>query len=408
MSTNPALPRIGFIGLGIMGAPMAAHLARAGYRLVLHDIDEQAASAVAAETQMPSVSTPAAVAADSDIIITMLPTGRHVQEVAFGTNGLASALRPGMLLLDTSSAEPWITQETAQRLAPLGVRMVDAPVSGARWGAEAAELVFMVGGDPADVHRVQPLLERMGRMQFQLGPVGSGHAMKCINNTITAMTFLATCEGLALGKAMGLDPEAMTDVLNVSTGMSWISQTHIRKRITSRQFDDPFKLGLMNKDVGIASELATRAGIPFPLSGAGRELWRAATLARGADSSVSELGRWVELITGVDITPASVNKGSDGAATARMARGTVHIDHDRVRVTEWRFAPGAQTGEHVHEFDYVVVPLLDGDLRIDTPDGQSIRVPLRARVPYFRPAGVHHNVINANAYDFAFMEIELR
>src|SRR5690606_29748132 len=110
--------------------------------------------------------------------------------------------------------EPWVTRETAAALAGRGVAMVDAPVSGAQWGAEAAELVFMVGGAEADVARARPLLERLGRASFHLGPLAAGHAMKSINNTITAITFLATAEGLAMGARYGLDPAAMNAVLN--------------------------------------------------------------------------------------------------------------------------------------------------------------------------------------------------
>jgi 3-hydroxyisobutyrate dehydrogenase len=141
----------------------------------------------------------------------------------------------------------------------------------------------------------------MGKQMFHLGPVGSGHAMKSINNLITAMTLLATSEGLALGTKLGLDPNVMTDVLNVSNGMSWITQTHIKQRITSRTFDDPFKLELMVKDIRIAMELAASKTVDMPLSALGRELWKQADEAAGRGASVSELVRWVERQTGVEI-----------------------------------------------------------------------------------------------------------
>jgi 3-hydroxyisobutyrate dehydrogenase len=135
--------------------------------------------------------------------------------------------------------------------------------------------------------------------------VGAGHAMKCINNLITALTFMATAEGLALGKKFGLDPEIMTDVLNGSTGMSWISQTHIKERIISRKFDDPFKLELMVKDIGIALELARRNELQLPLAGLGRQLWETAGSWSGKGGSISNMVRWVEHMTGTDITPGS-------------------------------------------------------------------------------------------------------
>ena len=302
--TAANLPRIGFVGLGIMGTPMCGHLLAAGYTVTGYDHEPAAAArAQATHARLHIADTPRALATRSDVVITMLPNGQVVHEVALGERGLAEGLAPGSLLLDTSSAEPWATRETATALASRGVAMVDAPVSGAQWGAQAAELVFMVGGAAPDVARVQPILERLGRASFHVGPLGAGHAMKSINNTITAMTFLATAEGLAMGARYGLDPATMNAVLNESTGQSWISLNHIAQRILSRSFDDPFKLELMLKDVGIAMGLARELGTPMPISALGHELYRAASLAAGPGKSLSELARWVEQLTGSEIAP---------------------------------------------------------------------------------------------------------
>lgn len=304
---SPAPLSLGFIGLGVMGAPMAGHLAAAGHHLTLLDADATVARQVADRLGAGArvAATPAEVAAHSDIIVTMLPHGGVVQQVALGEAGLVHGLRPGALLLDCSSAEPWLTQATAAALAGRGARMVDAPVSGAAWGAAEANLVFMAGGAADDVARVRPLLDRMGRAVFHLGGLGAGHAMKCINNLITAMTFSATAEGLVIGKRYGLDPAAMVDVLNESTGQSWITENHIRQRILSRSFDDPFKLALMLKDVGIANTLARETGTAAPMAGLGQQLWQAAARAAGPDASVSELVRWVEQLSGTAITPGA-------------------------------------------------------------------------------------------------------
>jgi 3-hydroxyisobutyrate dehydrogenase len=183
--------------------------------------------------------------------------------------------------------------------------MVDAPVSGAQWGAEAGELVFMVGGAPADVQRARPLLDAMGQQVFHLGPLGAGHTMKALNNLITAMTLTATAEALAVGARCGLDPAVMTDVLDASTGGSWISRTHIRQRVISRRFDDPFKLELMLKDIGIALAVAREAGIQMPLCQASHPLWQAADATQGAGASVSEMVRWIEQRAGVEIRSPS-------------------------------------------------------------------------------------------------------
>lgn len=308
------LPLIGFVGLGVMGTPMAGHLARHGYSVNVYDVDAGRSRQLAEDHNRVEASRSLeALAHASDIVITMLPNGEVVRDVALGRGegaqrqpGLIDGLRPGSLLLDTSSAEPWLTQFTAARLAERGIEMVDAPVSGAQWGAQAAELVFMLGGSPANIARARPLLECMGRAQFHLGPLGSGHAMKCINNTITSMTFSATLEGLAMGTRYGLDPKVMNAVLNESTGMSWITRNHIDQRVTSRSFDDPFKLELMVKDIGIALRLAREMNLPLPMFALGQQLWQAALNQSEAGASVSELARWVEKLTGVEIDPASV------------------------------------------------------------------------------------------------------
>lgn len=306
-------PRIGFIGIGIMGAPMAGNLAKAGYPLGVHDINRAHADAVAAEHKGVVVAeTPRGVAEMSDIVITMLPSGVYVREVALGSSGVIAGLHAGGLLLDTSSSEPWLTVDTAKALAGAGIDMVDAPVSGAQRGAQSAELVFMMGGGRAPVDRVMPLLQVMGKKMFHLGPIGAGHAMKCINNLITAIAFMATTEGLTIGKKFGLDPDVMVDVLNVSTGMTWNSQTHFKQRIFNRKFDDPFKLDLMLKDMGIAMELARRSGLPAPLSALGRELWQAAASHSEKGGSLSDMVRWIEHMTQTELTPgSSAGPGND-------------------------------------------------------------------------------------------------
>ena len=296
------MPIIGFIGLGIMGTPMSRHLAKAGYNLLLYDINPGPANEVAGDYKNVSVAEdPKTLAEISDIVFTMLPSGKPVQEVATGKNGLIEGFRPGSLLIDTSSSEPDLTIETAMALKSKKVDMVDAPVSGAQWGAQAAELVFMVGGEEEAVSRAHPLLSIMGDRIFHLGPLGSGHIMKSINNLITAVTFLATTEGLIIGKKAGLNPEIMTDVLNESTGMSWISRTQIKQRITSRKFDDPFKLRLMVKDMTIAIRKAKELGLDIPLSSKGKKIWEMAAEYNDSGSSISEMVKYIEEITGTKI-----------------------------------------------------------------------------------------------------------
>jgi 3-hydroxyisobutyrate dehydrogenase-like beta-hydroxyacid dehydrogenase len=316
MPTVSDKPRIGFVGLGIMGTPMSGHLVDAGYAVTVFDIDPATSAAlVSAKPGVTAASSPTELAACSDVVFTMLPDGHVVREVALGAGGLVNGLATGSLLVDTSSSQPWITAETAEALAAAGVAMVDAPVSGAQWGAQAADLVFMVGGAGDDVARARPMLEVLGRAVFHLGPLGSGHMMKCINNTVTAMTFQATLEGLALGVAAGLDPVAMNNVFNESTAGSWITRNHIEQRILSRTFDDPFRLALMRKDVDIANGLATQLGLDLPMASLCAASYREADEQFGEGSSLSDLARWAERRTGVTIGDVDddVNHGSGGA-----------------------------------------------------------------------------------------------
>jgi len=284
---------------------MAQHLAEAGYSLTVYDIDSAPLHRLqAARPGIAVVDNPRSVAAASEVVITMLPSGREVRDCVLGAGGLLEGFTRGSLLLDTSSSEPWYTKEIAAALARVGVAMVDAPVSGAEAGAMAAELVFMVGGDPEPVKRVSPLLQVLGKKMFHLGPTGSGHVMKSINNLITAITFMATAEGLIIGSGYGLDPAVMNAVLNESTGMSWITQMHIEQRILSRRFDDPFKLDLMVKDVGIALRIAEDLKLQPRLSAAAGKLWRAVQRKVPKGSSVSELVRTLEEDSGVQIKSA--------------------------------------------------------------------------------------------------------
>jgi 3-hydroxyisobutyrate dehydrogenase len=301
---------IGFIGLGVMGSPMAGHLARAGHPLTVFDIDAAKSEHLARQHEnVTRAKSPKAVAQAADIVITMLPSGEYVREVALGTRGLMAGFSGGELLVDTSSCEPWITVATASALAEKDIAMVDAPTSGAEVGARSATLVFMAGGREEDVTRARVALDCMGKQVFHLGPLGSGHTMKAINNLVTAMNFLATAEGLALGTKLGLDPNVMTDIMNVCTSMSWITQTHIKQRITNRAFDDPFKLELMVKDIGIALGLADDKGIEMPLSSAGQAFWQLASDSAAPEASVSELVRWVEKITDIEIRGAPESAG---------------------------------------------------------------------------------------------------
>lgn len=291
--------RVGFVGLGVMGSAMVAHLAKGGHQLALFDLDPKTTAKVARRHKAVAAKSPRAVARACEVVFTMLPDGAAVRDCALGKDGLAEGFEPGAILVDTSSAEPWLTRETGAALAAPGVAMIDAPVSGAQEGAAAGTLVFMCGGEPAALARVRPLLDLMGAHVFHLGGLGSGHAMKTVNNLATALTCLGTAEAMLIGKAYGLKPSAMLDVLNVSTGMSFVTQKKYGPQVVGRRFDDAFRLALMLKDVGIANRLADDLGVGVPVSALGEQLWRAAHTALGPGHSVMDIVRWYERTTGI-------------------------------------------------------------------------------------------------------------
>ena len=288
--------KIGFVGLGVMGSPMVRNLVKNGFKVIVFDLDAALTKGLAEELAGSAEAAPNVrlLAEQSDVVITMLPNGEVVQKVTLGEGGLLEGLRAGSILIDTSSSEPWLTRKTGEVLLARGVSMIDAPVSGAQIGAQRGELVFMVGGEVSAVERITPVLNAMGKNIFHLGPLAAGHAMKCINNCITAITFTATAEGLISGERYGLDPAVMVDVLNVSTGGSWITQTHFHQRILNRAFDDPFKLELMLKDIRISNELARSTATPVPYASLTEQFWRMAHHEVGAGASVSEIVRWLE------------------------------------------------------------------------------------------------------------------
>ncbi|MCC6947166.1 MAG: NAD(P)-dependent oxidoreductase [Bradyrhizobiaceae bacterium] len=293
--------QIGFIGLGVMGSRMAKNLAKAGHDLTVYDADPDTTNKVAADIGGRAAASPREAAAASEIVITMLPNGQIVRDVVFGESGLAAGFQAGAMLLDTSSAEPWITRETAERLAQQNVDMVDAPVSGAEEGARTATLVFMCGGSEEGLARARPLLELMGKHVFHVGPISAGHTMKAINNVTTALSFLCTAEALLVGKSYGLNAKAMLDVMNVSTGYSFATQNRFLFDVITRRFQDQFKLDLMLKDMGIARQLAEAHGLPAPMMALGTERWQQAVETLGRGAVTTEVVRFVEREMGVEL-----------------------------------------------------------------------------------------------------------
>ena len=295
-------PTIGFIGIGTMGRPMAGWVAQAGFPLQVYDTDQRAAADFATEAGAAVAGSARALAEACTIVITMLPKGSDVRAVALGADGLADGFADDGVLIDMSSSEPSGTVALAAELAGRGVAMIDAPVSGGRAKAVDGTLTLMVGGADEIVASCRPVLEAMGGEIFHTGGVGSGHAVKAINNLMNAAGLLIGAEALLIGKRFGLDPDIVLDVLNVSTGMNHATLHKFRQRVFSRDFDSGFALDLMVKDLGIALGLAEETGTAAPFAALCRETWQAAQHDLEPGQDQIELVRWLERNAGTELT----------------------------------------------------------------------------------------------------------
>ncbi len=288
-----AAETIGFIGVGTMGQPMARCLDAAGFALVVNDIAQATAEAFAAEIGATVAPTPKDVAEAAGVVVTMLPSGADVRAVALGADGLADGFTGGVLI-DMSSSEPSATQALAHELAGRGIDMIDAPVSGGRAKAHDGTLTLIVGGDDAVIDRCQPVLEAMDEAIFRTGGIGSGHAIKALNNLLNAIGLLAGAEALLIAKRFGLDLDVVVDVINASTGMNHATRNKFKQRVFSRSFDSGFALDFMVKDLDIALGLARETRTPVPFAAQAREIWAAAGLNLGPGQDHTDLVRWLE------------------------------------------------------------------------------------------------------------------
>ena len=255
---------VGFVGLGAMGYPMAAHLARRGPLTVWNRTATRAA-AFAAETGARIAPTPRALAADVDVVITCLPSSREVEALLDGPDGLLAGLRAGGLLIDCTSGDPASSRRIAGRMAERGVAFADAPVSGGTNGAVAAALSVMVGADAATFARAQPILAAFGKRIEHVGPVGAGDALKAVNNALLAVNILALGEGLAALVKAGVAPRTAVDVINASSGRSFVSEVLVPERVLTGAWPRTFRLALLDKDVAIARMLLAETGVAAPL-----------------------------------------------------------------------------------------------------------------------------------------------
>lgn len=289
-----------FLGLGAIGAPMAAHLATKGPLTVWNRTPERAAE-FARRHGARVASTPREAAAAADVVITCLPTSREVEALLEGGDGLLAGLQRGALLIDCTSGDPGASRRIAERLARAGIAFADAPVSGGTSGAEAGTLTVMVGGDRATFERARPVLSGFGKRIEHLGPVGAGHAMKAVNNALLAVNILAVGEGLAALVKSGVPARTALDVLNASSGRSFVSESLVPDRVLTGRWPQTFRLALLDKDVGIAAAFLEGAGVDAPVLELTRNLVAEARAELGETADHVEAIRLIERRAGVEI-----------------------------------------------------------------------------------------------------------
>ena len=258
------MERIGFVGLGTMGAAMAANVVRAGGAVTVWNRTPGRADALR-ELGAQAAESPAAVAAKSNVVVICVSDTPDVDAVLFGPNGIQQGARPGLLVIDCSTISPKATREFGLRLAEGGVAMVDAPVSGGSEGARLATLTMFVGGDEAAVARAMPVLRTMGRTVTHIGPLGSGQAAKAVNQVIICGAYLGVAEGIVLGMRAGLDPTQLVAALSGGAAQSW-TLANRSGRMIEDDYPLGFRLALHRKDLGIALEMARGLDLDLPLA----------------------------------------------------------------------------------------------------------------------------------------------
>jgi 3-hydroxyisobutyrate dehydrogenase len=293
---------VGFVGAGNMGWPMAACLVKAGFTVNINDSRREVANNFVQQVGGFAPDSLRELAASSDMIVTMLPTSVIVERVlAEGDDNLFAGMKPGTIIIEMSSGVPSVTQRLAEKVASLGGALIDAPVSGGVPRARTGQLAIMVGGDEATIDRALPVLSAMGTSVLRTGAVGSGQAMKALNNLVSTGGFLIGIEALLIGQRFGLDPAVMTDVLNAATGMNNSTQKKFKQFVLSRKFDAGFTMGLLAKDLSIALQVGRETATAAPISALVNEMIVSTLSKFGSNADHTEMARLCELLAGSEL-----------------------------------------------------------------------------------------------------------
>lgn len=308
MSDPRPIKRIGFIGLGRMGYPMAGHLAKAGFELIVSDTNPEALANFANEHGGAPAADLASLGAAADVIITMLPTSDIVKAVILGDGGVAEGLGAGSVVMDMSTSNPNATVALGDALKGKGVHVVDAPVAGGVVFAKDGTLDILVGGDDDIVAHVRPLLDVMGKQVHHCGPLGSAHAMKAINNYVNAAVLPVYLEAIVAGRKFGIDMETLLGSLEASTlGRNHPYEKKVKKHVLTRAFATGMDMKLIAKDVQIAVDTMDGIGVPSPMASATAKLWWDASEKLGGLSDQSELVKYWEQAASLELTEPDGN-----------------------------------------------------------------------------------------------------
>ena len=255
--------KVGFIGIGQMGRPMSRNILQAGHELMVNDARKEAAAALL-EKGAAWADTPETLARECQLVVTCLPSPQIVEQVALGEKGLIKGWKKGDIYIDMSTNSPTTVRRIAEAAGPLGVEMLDAPVSGGTRGADQGTLTIMVGGETGTLEKARPVLEAMGKKVFHLGSVGCGNAAKLVNNMIALACGSIVAEGFVLGVKAGIDPVALYEIIKVSTGNNWSLQQY-PDTVLKGNFEPGFKISLAYKDINLALSLGEEYGVPLPV-----------------------------------------------------------------------------------------------------------------------------------------------
>jgi 3-hydroxyisobutyrate dehydrogenase len=292
---------IGYVGLGSMGNLLAKRL-RLQHELSVYDISPAAVERMAAQGATPCPS-PSDLAAKCDAILLCLPTSVEVRAAIFGENGLAASAKPGTLIVDQTTGDPVATRAMAAELAGRGIALVDAPVSGGRRGAETGTIAIMVGAAPDQYARIEPILKCISPNVFHAGGVGAGHVMKLVNNMLSGAQRLLSFEGMALAVKNGIDPKTAANIINAGSGRNYYMERFMASHILEGKLNSGFTLGLVHKDVRLATQLGVDSGVPLFLGNVTREFYQMCINEMGKDSQVNSAGLVVDRMAGTHVIP---------------------------------------------------------------------------------------------------------